>query len=289
MTVPNVLQQCWAIALGLDAGDINNDDNFFDLGGDSVQAIRLAEVSRERHIKLDVETVFDHPDFQDMLANFETVATTDSPSEVPSQGQLNAATARACADTCGVGSVLIEDIFPSVAVQDYFLEDHIHLGAWLIQLVFELRGTRDTALVCKAFDTIHAKNQIWRTRLVQVDGEVVQVVLKDPVVWHNAMDPEEYKAKDSAVRMGFGQPLVRYAVVKEPDKTYLVWTCHHSLMDAWTRRLLFDDLESYLADPIAFTAKPDRPPFKNLVDYWRSFNTEANALLERYYAELPHT
>ena len=289
MTVPNVLQQCWAVALDLDASDIKDDDNFFDLGGDSVQAIRLAEVARERHLKLDVETVFNYPDFQDMLANSETVPITDSPSETPSKGQLNTATVRACADTCGVGSELIEDIFPTTTLQSVLLQDHIHSGAWLLQLVFELRGTQDTALVCKAFDTIHAKNQIWRTRLVQVDDEIVQVVLKDPVVWHNAIDLEEYKAKDSVAWMGFGQPLVRYAVVKEPDKTYLVWTSHHSLMDAWTRRLLFDDLESYLADPVAFTAKPDRPPFKNLVNYWRSFDTEANARLKTYYSELPRT
>ena len=288
MTVTDVLQQCWAVALGLDSGDIKDDDNFFDLGGDSVQAIRLAEVARGRQLELDVETVFNHPGFQDMLANSETVATKDSP-DASSQEQLNPATVRACADTCGVESVLIEDIFPTVGLQDGLMHLHIRSGAYLLQLVFELRGTRDTALVCKAFDTIHAKNQIWRTRLVQVDGEMVQVVLKDPVVWHNASDLEEYKTKDSGVRMGFGQPLTRYAVVKEPDKTYLVWTCHHSLMDAWTRRLLFDDLESYLADPVAFTAKPDRPPFKNLVDYWRSFNTEANALLQKYYAELPRT
>ena len=289
MTVPNVLQQCWAVALGLDEGDIKDDDNFFDLGGDSVQAIRLAEVAREHHLKLDVETVFNYPDFQDMLANSETVAITDSPPEAPSQGQLDTATVRACADTCGVGLELIEDIFPTITLQAPLMLDHIHSGAWLLQLVFELRGTRDTALVCKAFDTIHAKNQIWRTRLVQVDGEMVQVVLKDPIVWHNAIDLDEYKAEDSRAWMGFGQPLVRYAVVKENEKTYLVWTCLHSLMDAWTRRLLFDDLESYLADPVAFTAKPDRPPFKNMVDYWRSFETEANAQLTRDYSELPHT
>ena len=289
MADTNTLKQCWAIALDLDVDDVNDDDNFFDLGGDSVQAIRLAEVAREHRLKLDVETVFNHPDFQGMLANSERVATTDSPLEAPSQGQLNAATVRACADTYGVEPELIEDIFPIVGIQGTLMQIHVQTGAFLMQVVFELQGTLDTALVCKAFDIIHAKNQALRTRLVPVDSEILQVALKDSIVWQNAADLKEYKAKDSTVWMGYGQPLVRYAVVKEPEKTYVVWTAHHSVMDGWTRRLLFDDLESYLANPVAFTAKPDRPPFKNIVDYQRSSNTEANAFLERYYAEIPHT
>ena len=289
MTDTNILKQCWAIALDLDVDDINNDDNFFDLGGDSVQAIRLAEVAREHGLKLDVETVFNHPDCQDMLANSEKVATTDIPSEAPSQGQLNPAILRACADTCGVEPELIEDIFPTVGVQSSLMQIHIHSGAFLMQLVFELSGTRDTALVRKAFEIIRDKNQALRTRLVQMDSEMLQVALKDPIVWHNAVDLEGYKAKDSTMWMGYGQPLVRHAVVQELEKTYIIWTCHHSLMDGWTRRLLLDDLKSYLVDPVAFTAKPDRPPFKDLLGYQRSYKTEADAFFERYYAELPHT
>lgn len=290
MTDIKILRQCWAMALELDVDDIKDDSNFFDLGGDSVQAIRLAEVAGERRLTLDVETIFTCPDFQDMLANSERVSTTDYPSEAQSQGQLDAATVRACADACAVGPELIEDIFPTVGLQEALMQAHINNGAFLIQLVFGLQGTQDTGLVCKAFDTIRAKNQVLRTRLVQIGKEVLQVALKDPIMWYNAVDLGEYVAKDSTVRMGFGQPLVRYAVVPESEKTYVVWTCHHSVMDGWTRRLLFDDLESCLANPVTFTAKPDRPSFKTFVDYRNSLNAkEAKAFWERHFAELPNT
>lgn len=118
---------------------------------------------------------------------------------------------------------------------------------------------------------------------------MLQVALKDPIVWHNAVDLKEYKAKDSKMWMGYGQPLVRYAIVQEPEKTYIIWTCHHSMINGWTQRLLVDDLSSYLTNLVTFNAKPNRPLFKDLIEYQRSYKTEADAFLERYYADFPHT
>ena len=111
-----------------------------------------------------------------------------------------------------------------------FMKSHYQRGSWLLQLVLELEGVRDTALVRRAFDTIRAKNQVLRTRLVKVGSEVLQVALKEPTFWHDATDLTDYMAKDSELWMGFGQPLVRNAVVQESEKTYIVWTAHHSVM-----------------------------------------------------------
>ncbi len=290
MAHTDTLQQCWAIALDMDNEDISDDSNFFDLGGDSVQAIRLAEVAREHHLKLDVETVFTYPDFQNMQENSELVPVVEPASDASSQGQLDAATIQACADICGVGPELVEDIFPTAGVQHDLMEAHIMTGAFLMQVIFEVQGTRDTDLVRKAFDIIRAQNQVLRTRLVKAGSEVLQVALKDPIVWHQATDIKKYTAKDGSMWMGYGQPLVRHAVVQESEKTYVVWTCHHSLMDGWTRRLLLDDLKSYLENPVAFTAKPARPPFKRVVDHLHASNAEeANAFFDSYSAGLPDT
>ena len=289
MAHTNTLRQCWSTALDLEMDDISDSSNFFDLGGDSVQAIRLAEVARRRGLKLDVENVFTCPDFKDMLANSEQASSTEA-SVAPFKDQLDPATVRACADTCGVGPEWIEDIFPTVEVQDRLMEAHIRSGAFLMQLVFELQGTRDTEHVCKAFDTIRDENQVLRTRLVRVDSGVLQVAFKDPIKWHHAKGLKEYLTSDAKSWMEYGQPLVRHAVVQESEKTYVVWTCHHSVMDGWTRRLLLEDLDSYLANPVAFFAKPHRPPFKNFVNYRRSLKAEeAKAFFEKYLAELPNT
>ena len=260
-----------------------------DLGGDSVQAIRLVEVAREHRLRLDVEIVFNCPDFQDMLTNSDSAAVIEA-SEAPLQEQLDTTAVQICADVCGVRPELVEDIFPTIGMQDDMMKGHLYSGAWLIQVVFELQGTQNTEYVCKAFETIRAKNQVFRTRLVQMDSGVLQVALKDPLVWQDATDLKEYLTKDSKLRMGYGQPLVRHAVIQESEKTYIVWTCLHCVMDGWTRRLLWQDLESYLADPVEFTAKPHRPSFKDFVNYRRSLDSkEADKFFKEYLATLPNT
>lgn len=288
MTHSGILRQCWSAALDVDLQDVGDSSNFFDIGGDSVQAIRLAEIARGYQLKLDVETVFNYPDFQDMLRNSERAPAKEA-SEAPFQEQLDTATVQLCADTCRVDPECIEDIFPTVGIQNGLMQSHIDTGAWLIQVVFELQGTQNTEYVCKAFETIRAKNQVLRTRLVQVESEVLQVALKDAIAWHHATDLKEYVATDSASWMGYGQPLARYAVIQEFEKTCIVWTCHHCIMDGWTRRLLLEDLESYLANPDTFSARPPRPPFKDFVNYRRSLDSgEANNFFKEYLANLPN-
>lgn len=211
-------------------------------------------------------------------------------SEVPSQERLDFTTLQTCADVCGVGPELVEDIFPTIGMQNDMMKGHLYSGAWLIQIVFELQGTQNTEYVCKAFETIRAKNQVFRTRLVQMDSGVLQVALKDPIVWQDATDLKEYLTKDSKLRMGYGQPLVRHAVIQESEKTYIVWTCLHCVMDGWTRRLLWQDLESYLANPVAFTAKSHRPAFKDFVNYRRLLDSqEADKFFKEYLATFPNT
>ena len=210
MTGTNTLQECWAIVLDVDVNDIDDDLNWFDAGGDSVKALRLVEAARELGWKLDLETVFNYPDFQDMLANSEEAVATDPMAEASSLGLPDAATVQACADSCGVGPELIEDIFPSFGLQKGFMKgfmkSHNQRGSWLLQLVLELEGVRDTALVRRAFDTIRAKNQVLRTRLVKVGSEVLQVALKEPTFWHDATDLTDYMAKDSELCMWFWHP-----------------------------------------------------------------------------------
>ena len=288
MTQPDTLRQCWSAVLDLDIDEVSDCSNFFDLGGDSVQAIRLVEIAREHRLRLDVETVFNCPDFQDMLTSSDSSSAIEV-SKLPSHKRLDFVTLQTCADACGVKPDSVEDIFPTIGMQDDMMQGHLYSGAWLMQMVFELQGTQNIEYVCKAFETIRARNQVFRTRLVQMDSGVLQVALKDPIVWQHATDLKRYLAKDSKLRMGYGQPLVRHAVIQESAKTYIVWTCLHCVMDGWTRRLLWQDLESYLANPVAFTAKPHRPSFKDFVSYRRSLDSEeADKFFKHYLADLPN-
>jgi phthiocerol/phenolphthiocerol synthesis type-I polyketide synthase E len=59
-TIADDVIEFWREALGLD--EISPDDDFFELGGNSVAAIRLLPLLDERFaVKTDVLLIFDHP------------------------------------------------------------------------------------------------------------------------------------------------------------------------------------------------------------------------------------
>ncbi|KAM0283778.1 hypothetical protein ACHAQH_002368 [Verticillium albo-atrum] len=55
------LRDGWAEVLGVDPDTIGRDDNFFDIGGDSLTALRLVGVARNRSLPLSVSLIFHHP------------------------------------------------------------------------------------------------------------------------------------------------------------------------------------------------------------------------------------
>ena len=55
------MQRIWAEVLGLDAVTIGLDDNFFQLGGDSIAVMKVVEKARKAGIELAVIDVFYNP------------------------------------------------------------------------------------------------------------------------------------------------------------------------------------------------------------------------------------
>jgi aryl carrier-like protein len=55
------MQTIWADVLGIAAETIGLDDNFFQLGGDSIAVLKVVERARQVGIELAVLDIFHHP------------------------------------------------------------------------------------------------------------------------------------------------------------------------------------------------------------------------------------
>lgn len=78
------LAEIWANVLGTD--DIKNNSNFFELGGDSILAMRAARYAEEREINVSVHDIFDHPILSDLV---EVVSTKERiPTTPPVESAL---------------------------------------------------------------------------------------------------------------------------------------------------------------------------------------------------------
>ncbi|KAL8706782.1 MAG: hypothetical protein Q9201_000208 [Fulgogasparrea decipioides] len=287
MATAKALRSAWSQALDIDEMEIEDDSQFVELGGDSVTAIKLAKIAPSCGINLDAETIFSEPTFNGMLALTTLLQAQKATEKVAPSVTVDADLIHTCAELCGLPTEMIEDVFPPNFYASYFYTTHQETGAWLLQIVFELTEPLDPALVCKAFEAIHDGNQAFRSRFVVVNGEVQMVVTRTPIEWKHAEDLETYRAEDWGIKVTQGQPAVRYGFVREPEKTYIVWSALHSAMDGWTRKLLGDDLEAFLKDPDGFKAKPSRPSYKIYMDNVKSMDPDiGKAFWDRYLTNI---
>ncbi|CAD6568034.1 MAG: Non-ribosomal peptide synthetase [Alectoria sarmentosa] len=282
-----ILRAAWCLVLGLEESDISDSSNFFTEGGDSVTAMRLISAARDRNVALDTETIFNHPVLVDM-ANLCRPMEPDKDSEVdPRPVELDGGVVKACAEACGVQRDLIEDVIPPTDFQCYQFHQHIASGSFMIQTVFEISGAFDLDLLRQTWQVLHDKNQILRTRLVKHNDEILQVVVNDTIQWGGGCGLADYKASDIDKRVGSGDPLFRYAIVTEGDRSFFVWTCHHAGFDGWTRRLIMDKLQKGHSDPTELRSEPNGPTFRSFVEWSASQSdnkSKAAAFWKQYLA-----
>ncbi|KAL9582297.1 MAG: hypothetical protein Q9203_005556 [Teloschistes exilis] len=276
------LREVWSSALDQDKDDIEDDDNFFEIGGDSVVSMRLVTMAQEAKLNLVADTIFEFPVLVDMAAHTtaleEAVETADA-------GEIDAELVRDCAVKCGVSVDMVEDVYRCPAAQSDFLQKHVaaEVSGILVEcLILEVEGTENTANIQSAFEIVRNKNAILRTSFVMLERVPFQVVIKEGIRWNTGTELNAYVREETNKHFAFGKPLTRYGVVKEDGKAYIVWTVHHSVEDEWSRELLFQDLEECLANPEAFAAKPARPSFKAYTEFTLAISEEAIAWWKRY-------
>lgn len=276
----------------MDEFEIDGEDSFFEIGGDSVKSIRLIGAAREVNLDLDAETIFRHPTLSAMAEHCKNLDAISHSASEPEMG-LDQDLLRHCALACHVDPTCIEDIVPSTRFQTALFEFHISAekpGVMQKQIVFTMEGTDDASSVMAAFQAVRDKNQVLRTRLVQHEGCVVQVILRDDrVSWEKASDLAEYLKRDVCIRTNFGDPLARYAVVHDDSKkkTFLVWTVLHSVEDEWTRNLVLDGIEQYLLSPTTYSKKSQPPTLRMFANHMSSTWKEGAAFWQTYMADPP--
>ncbi|KAI4104581.1 MAG: hypothetical protein L6R37_003185 [Teloschistes peruensis] len=278
------LREVWSSVLDQDQDHIEDDDNFFEIGGDSVIAMRLVTMAQEAKLNLVADTIFEFPVLVDMAAHTtaleEAVETADA-------AEIDAELVRDCAAKCGVSVDMIEDVYRCPTAQSGFLKKHVNAeepGILVECLILEVEGTENTAKIQSAFEIVRDKTAILRTSFVMLQQVPFQVVIKEDIRWNTGTELNAYVHEETNKRFAFGNPLTRYGVVKESGKAYIVWTVQHSVEDEWSRELLFQDLEECLADPKAFAAKPARPSFKAYTKFTLAIGEEAIAWWKRYLA-----
>ncbi|KAI1643091.1 non-ribosomal peptide synthase [Daldinia loculata] len=282
------LAQLWGQVLGQDV-DIGAHDNFFNLGGDSLRAMKLVAQARTQDTALTVADIFANPVLSDM-ALVARIACSETVVEIPPFSLLGSKWSedlarQDCAAICDVDPLNIEDIYPCTPLQEGLMALSAKVSeAYVAQRVVELEDETAARNLAKAFELASADCAILRTRIVQVTSQgLMQVVVKDDFdcKWLSGESLNDYLVQDRSEPIQLGKPLVRYGVVvneRSTGKSHFVLTMHHALYDGWSMPLVVERVNR------AYNSLPTKRPaeFKHFISYLTNMDRNES---ESYWRE----
>ncbi|MGF0176756.1 amino acid adenylation domain-containing protein [Streptomyces sp. Marseille-Q5077] len=245
-----ILCGIFAEILGRDTVDPH--DDFFDLGGQSLLAVRVAgRIRAVFQIEADLAVVFRAPTVAELGARVEKLERTRSAPRpvVPRPSTLPVSSGQ----------------------QRLWMIDRIQgaNSSYNILNASRLRGPLDTDALGHAVNDVLARHEVLRTVFGEVDGEAHQHVLpaaQAQVDLHHAhCSPEELRGLVASygghvfdLEQG---PLVRaHLLTLAPDEHVLLLVVHHTVCDGWSIRPLLEDLST------AYRARQTgvEPPWREL-------------------------
>lgn len=270
-----LLQGLWSQVLDCPAGTVGQKDNFFQLGGDSIAAMKLASAACSAGFDLTVPEVFMSPQLHDMAQLLSVSSRTNKDSGVTGTVPLSLipqehqAEAREQAiSQCGISEEDIEDIIPCTALQSGLaVLTAERPGAYVAHHRLRLPEQVDSDRFKAAWENVAAGNPILRTRIIETVGlGFVQVVVRNQILNWTAADQQG----DEKISHGlpFGKPLVHFKILpasdKAPPSVDLMLTMHHAVYDAWSLPLLLQRAQLAYHDDSSETRAI---PFQNFVQY----------------------
>ncbi|MFF3247470.1 amino acid adenylation domain-containing protein [Streptomyces sp. NPDC002870] len=287
----------------LGATGVGIDDNFFDLGGDSIVAIQFASRAARAGVPLTPQAVFAHKTVAALCAYADELPAepdAEEPDDIAVElvslpaaewARLEQAWEHRGPD----GSDGLEDVLPLAPLQQGMLfhaqfADGAGADAYNVQKVFGLSGPLLADVMREACQALVRRHSALRAAFVQSDaGEPLQLVARHAEVPVHERDlrglaPDEQSARlaellaqDKRTRFDMAAPpLLRFTLVRLEDERHLiVLSSHHILFDGWSVPLLLRDLLAlyHRGDDVAL---PAPVPFRSYLA-WAAGRDRAEA------------
>ncbi|KAB8199941.1 condensation domain-containing protein [Aspergillus parasiticus] len=310
------LKQIWASVLSLEVEEIGDDDNLFELGGDSVKAIIIMGEAAGRNIDFDIETFYAHPTIRG-LANF--LSSGQSPAKESSCLQSLASKEHVgdeaspllefCWEDVGVSAANISRVAPvDIGQEHYMVENEKGIPGSSLAFAYEVQGGPDVhQRLQRAIEVMSTKNPTLRSIFIRTEEEekdtYYQVLLKagHTTINHPSSRLEDYVAQSRQRTIHPGDPIVQYALVEEGGSLFFIFSISHAFFDGFSRTLWEQDWLNALKAPETFAnEQPERPWFgdftmhrKETLDesaaenFWTTYLGES--CLETIHAGKPET
>ena len=270
----SIVRELWSTTLGLPAGKIKKQDNFFHFGGTSIKAIQLMSLAQKQGYRLDYQSIFRRPTANQMAQALESAAAEPilkddiyEPLSILQTDDLRwreSLMGEIAEQAVLPMSSRVVDAFPCTPFQEGILSlSAKQPGTFFAQNVMRLGCNIDVNRFKVAWTAVVANADALRARFVHSKSQgMLQIVVDEPVEWVHAPELEKYLEEDKKRHFILGGPTSRFALSAGINmEQYFIWTVHHAVYDAWTLSLLLDEASRIYngQSPSAF------PPFAQLV------------------------
>ncbi|UUY07405.1 amino acid adenylation domain-containing protein [Pseudomonas sp. J452] len=235
-----ILAAIWAEVLGVER--VGRQDHFFELGGDSIVALKVVSRIRQQGLQLPLKALFEQSRLADCASALQR-ESADAPKlrALPRGG----------------------DLLLSHAQQRLWFLNRLDPsnGAYHMPAGLDLQGRLDRHALQAAFDQLEARHEALRTRFVEVNGEARQRILPaqgQRIDWLDlrelAATEREAEARNYAQKLLkrpfnlASEPLLRVAVLRLGDQEYrLLLIQHHIVSDGWSMQRFIGEFSAAYA------------------------------------------
>ncbi|EAQ82934.1 hypothetical protein CHGG_10752 [Chaetomium globosum CBS 148.51] len=262
-----------ASVLKLTSPRISTSENTFqELGGSSLDAIRVSTKAYQDDIQVSVPDILRLP-LHALLGKAKALREK-AHEDVPHFSLLpKNANARKMD--------YVEDAYPTTSLQDSFLADSLRGGStYIYRRYYRLKGVSHQE-VRKALESLIPRIPLLRTTFILNKTSFLQLIRKTvPVLsWDDLpqVTAREYSALEKRT-MELGGNFVHFASLRDG---ILAVTMHHALFDYWSNNFLIDDLSNVLGNkPL-----PRRPAYVDFVNHTLKLQTAEQAQLKKFWRD----
>lgn len=246
------IRDIWADILKLPVSSISADEYFEELGGSSLDAIRVASRAYQMDIEISVASILRLPLHQiaeELKINGpgEEVQDTEPFALMPRNSRIDLRD--------------IDDAFPTTSLQDAFLADSL-LGSstYIYRRYYSLEGVQ-MGHVRAALETLAKTHPLLRSTFKLNKTSFLQVIRHSSILsWEDSNLSADQFSSEPKYSMEPGGNFVLFTNLQ--DKVLAV-TMHHALFDFWSKDFLLDDLASIVRGKALLS----RPNYANYVHH----------------------
>ncbi len=237
-------------ALGVDVGVT---DNFFDLGGHSLMATKLAaRIGQRLDISVSVKIIFDHPVLFQLATALEPAQSesykVSKELEVADYAAFQLLSVENSQDfiqheiqpQVGFPDGKIQDVYPATYIQKIFLCDtSTERPKPLVPFYIDFPPDSDFGTLTRACTSLVEHFDVFRTVFVKAAGEFYQVVLEHLDLAIDTIETEknvhtatsDWVDRVAQEPVHLGQPLIRITILKQTASLRVLLCLSHALYD----------------------------------------------------------